>query len=103
MNDPGLLERPCYAVHLVRPFLDVLRGHPAVSEVAVVGLADERWGKIVCAFVKRAVGVAPEELDHFLHRLGSSLGDHVATWSPASTPGAKGRADFPVRKTPMTQ
>ena len=39
--------------------------HPAVSEVAVVGLADERWGKIVCAFVKRAVGVAPEELDQF--------------------------------------
>ena len=28
--------------------------HPAVSEVAVVGLPDERWGKIVAAFVKRA-------------------------------------------------
>ncbi len=27
--------------------------HPAVSEVAVVGLPDERWGKIVAAFVKR--------------------------------------------------
>ena len=27
--------------------------HPAVSEVAVVGLADESWGKIVAAFVKR--------------------------------------------------
>ena len=28
--------------------------HPAVLEVAVVGLADERWGKIVTAFVKRS-------------------------------------------------
>ena len=27
--------------------------HPAVSEVAVVGLPDERWGKIVAAFIKR--------------------------------------------------
>ena len=27
--------------------------HPAVLEVAVVGLADERWGKVVTAFVKR--------------------------------------------------
>ena len=27
--------------------------HPAVSEVAVVGLPDERWGKIVTAFIKR--------------------------------------------------
>ena len=28
--------------------------HEAVSEVAVVGLPDERWGKIVTAFVKRS-------------------------------------------------
>src|SRR5262249_20178483 len=27
--------------------------HPAVSEVAVVGLADERWGQIVAAFIQR--------------------------------------------------
>ena len=27
--------------------------HAGVSEVAVVGLPDERWGKIVAAFVKR--------------------------------------------------
>ena len=27
--------------------------HPAVSEVAVVGLPDERWGKVVTAFIKR--------------------------------------------------
>jgi 2-furoate---CoA ligase len=28
--------------------------HPAVTEVAVVGLPDERWGRIVAAFIKRS-------------------------------------------------
>ncbi len=37
--------------------------HPAVSEVAVVGLADERWGKIVAAFIQRRAPVTAEELD----------------------------------------
>ena len=37
--------------------------HPAVSEVAVVGLPDERWGKIVTAFVKRRGPVASADLD----------------------------------------
>jgi 2-furoate---CoA ligase len=39
--------------------------HAAVSEVAVVGLPDERWGKIVVAFVKRRAAVETEELDQF--------------------------------------
>src|SRR6201995_2788894 len=37
--------------------------HAAVSEVAVVGLPDGGWGKVVVAFVKRRGDVAPEELD----------------------------------------
>ena len=44
--------------------------HPAVSEVAVVGLADERWGKIVSAFIKRRAAVAPEDLDQFCRTSG---------------------------------
>jgi 2-furoate---CoA ligase len=44
--------------------------HPAVSEVAVVGLADERWGKIVAAFVKRCGAVEPDELDEFCRASG---------------------------------
>jgi 2-furoate---CoA ligase len=39
--------------------------HPAVSEVAVVGLADERWGKIITAFIKRRAPVNDAELDQF--------------------------------------
>jgi 2-furoate---CoA ligase len=37
--------------------------HPSVSEVAVVGLPDERWGRIVAAFIKRRAAVRSEELD----------------------------------------
>jgi len=44
--------------------------HPAVLEVAVVGLTDERWGKIVSAFVKRRVVVEPQELDQFCRNSG---------------------------------
>jgi 2-furoate---CoA ligase len=37
--------------------------HEAVSEVAVIGMPDERWGKVVAAFVKRRGDVAAEDLD----------------------------------------
>lgn len=37
--------------------------HPAVSEVAAVGLPDERWGKIVAAFIKRRAAVDGVDLD----------------------------------------
>ncbi|MGD0149677.1 MAG: long-chain fatty acid--CoA ligase, partial [Xanthobacteraceae bacterium] len=44
--------------------------HAAVSEVAVVGLPDERWGKIVTAFVKCRRAVEPDELDAFCRNSG---------------------------------
>jgi 2-furoate---CoA ligase len=37
--------------------------HPAVEEVAVVGLKDERWGQIVAAFVKRKALIDAGALD----------------------------------------
>jgi len=44
--------------------------HPAVFEVAVVGLPDERWGKVVAAFIKRRAEVGQEELDAFCKKSG---------------------------------
>ena len=44
--------------------------HPAVSEVAVVGLPDERWGKIVAAFIKRSGTVAEADLDEHCRTSG---------------------------------
>ena len=44
--------------------------HPAVSEVAVVGLPDERWGKIVAAFIKRCSPVREDDLDQFCRTSG---------------------------------
>jgi 2-furoate---CoA ligase len=44
--------------------------HAAVSEVAVVGLPDERWGKIIAAFVQRRAAIEAEELDAFCRSSG---------------------------------
>jgi len=44
--------------------------HPAVSEVAVVGLADERWGKVVAAFIKRGGAVSTDDLDRHCRASG---------------------------------
>jgi 2-furoate---CoA ligase len=44
--------------------------HAAISEVAVVGLPDEKWGKVVTAFVKRKAPVSEAELDQFCRASG---------------------------------
>jgi 2-furoate---CoA ligase len=44
--------------------------HAAVSEVAVVGLPDERWGKVVTAFIKRHKPIEAEELDAYCRTSG---------------------------------
>jgi 2-furoate---CoA ligase len=46
----------------------VLSLHPAIAEVAVAGLPDERWGKRVTAFVKRSRAVEASELDEWCRR-----------------------------------
>src|SRR5581483_9475873 len=44
--------------------------HGSVLEVAVVGLPDEKWGKVVTAFVKRKAQVSEAELDQFCRTSG---------------------------------
>jgi 2-furoate---CoA ligase len=41
----------------------VLSLHPAVAEIAVVGLPNERWGQQVTAFIRRRAEVTSDELD----------------------------------------
>jgi acyl-CoA synthetase (AMP-forming)/AMP-acid ligase II len=39
-----------------REIEDVLFAHPAVAEVAVVGVPDETWGEVVAAYIRLAPG-----------------------------------------------
>ena len=58
---------------------EVLYRHPAVAEVAVVGLPDERWGEVVGAFIRPRDPDAPPTV--------VELRSHVrAHLSPQKTP-----------------
>jgi fatty-acyl-CoA synthase len=46
-----------------REIENLLFEHPAVGEVAVVGIPDENWGEQVAAFIRPAAGVAASEID----------------------------------------
>ncbi len=46
---------------------DVLGGHEAVAQVAVVGLPDDKWGELVTAFVVTHEGAAADEAGLIAH------------------------------------
>ncbi|GAA1432230.1 cyclohexanecarboxylate-CoA ligase [Streptomyces thermospinosisporus] len=59
-----------------REIEDLLHRHPAVGDVAVIGLPDAERGELVCAVVERAPGIEPpslEELVTFLRAEGLSV------------------------------
>ena len=45
----------------------VLRNHPAIEDVAIIGVPDESWGEIGCAFVmlQQGADLAPEAVAEF--------------------------------------
>src|SRR5690606_30185623 len=47
---------------------NILAGHPAILEAAIVGLPDEKWGELVRAFIVRRPGAqrSAEEVVNFL-------------------------------------
>ena len=51
---------------------DVLSGHPAVAQVAVVGLPDDVWGEAVTAFVVLHEGEAGDEAALIAHAHAAS-------------------------------
>jgi fatty-acyl-CoA synthase len=58
---------------------EVLYRHPAVAEVAVVGLPDERWGEVVAAFVRPVDPADPPTKEELRAYVRSQL-------SPQKTP-----------------
>lgn len=44
---------------------DVLAGHPAVKEVAVIGIPDEKWGELVTALVVTTAEIPERELINY--------------------------------------
>lgn len=50
-----------------------LRGLPGVTDLAVIGVPDERWGEVVCAVVVVADGAAPPDVESLATHLGGRL------------------------------
>jgi fatty-acyl-CoA synthase len=73
-----------------RELEDLLFAHASVAEVAVVGLADDKWGETVAAFIRPAAGQSVNKQELFAYLRG-----HLA---PHKTP----KQWFQVEQFPLT-
>jgi fatty-acyl-CoA synthase len=72
----------------------VLMRHPAVQEVGVVGVADERWGEVPHAFVvlkPGAAATAPDLIEFVRERLAHFKAPHGITFIPELPKTATGK------------
>ena len=51
----------------------MVRTHPAVQDVAVVGLPDDRWGEVVCAAIVVSPGATLPTVDELRAHVASAL------------------------------
>ena len=85
---------------------DVIRTHPTVNDVAVVGVADAKYGEMVCALVEARPGAAIDESAIVAHVKASLAGykapKHVLPVDSV-TRGPNGKLDYRALKERATQ
>jgi acyl-CoA synthetase (AMP-forming)/AMP-acid ligase II len=76
----------------------VLHGHPAVADVLVVGVLDERWGSAVTAVVQVSTGVEAPTLEELVQHCKQHLASYKAPKHLVVVPAVRrspaGKADY---------